>query len=119
MNLLCVNCRGCGQPEAVQELHEVVEQYNPAVVFLSETRMDKERALALRFQLGFENAQAVVAVGQSGDLALFWCGDVTVSVQSMSKSRIDVILSCASMEVLQWQFNGFYGEPRWKLRKES
>jgi phosphoserine phosphatase len=47
MNLLCVNCRGCGQAAAVQELQEVVEQYRPGVVFLSETRLDRDRALAL------------------------------------------------------------------------
>jgi hypothetical protein len=92
MNLLCVNCWGCKQPEAVQELCEVVEQYKPAMVFLLETRMDKERALALRFRFGFGNAQAVAAIGQSGGLALFWRGDVTVAVQSMSKSHINVIL---------------------------
>lgn len=71
MNLLCVNCRGCGQPKAVQELREVVEQYRRAVVFLLETRLDKECAMALRFRLGFANAQAVGATGQSGGVVLF------------------------------------------------
>lgn len=119
MNLLCVNCRGCGQPEAVQELREVVEQYKPAVVFLSETRLDKDRALALRLRLGLANGQAVGAAGQSGGLALFWRGDVTVAIQSLSKSHIDVLLSCDKVNVHQWRFTGFYGEPRRELRKNS
>lgn len=119
MNLLCVNCRGCGQPEAVQELREVVEQYRPAVVFLSETRLNKERAMALRLKLGFANSEAVSATGLSGGLALFWRGDVTVAQQSMSKSHMDIILSCDGVNINQWRFTGSYGEPRRERRKES
>jgi hypothetical protein len=42
-----------------------------------------------------------------------------VSLQSMSKSHIDITLSCANLNVVQWRFTGFYGEPRRELRKES
>jgi hypothetical protein len=88
MNLLRVNCRGCGQPEAVQELHELVEQFRPVVAFLMETQMDEERAFQLRHRLGLHNALAVGAKGLTGGLALFWRGDVTVAVHSKSKSHI-------------------------------
>jgi hypothetical protein len=37
----------------------------------------------------------------------------------MSKSHIDMVLSCASLNVQQWRFTGFYGEPRRELQKES
>jgi hypothetical protein len=63
------------------------------------------------FRLGFANGQAVSSVGQSGGLALFWRGDIIMSLQSMSKSHIDMVLSCASLNVQQWRFTGFYGEP--------
>jgi exonuclease III len=112
MNLLCVNCRGCGQAATVQELRELVEQHRPGVVFLSETRLNKDRATALRFPLGFAHADAVGATGQSGGVAILWRGDVTVALLSMSKSHIDVLLSCGSLAVRQWRFAGFYGQPR-------
>ena len=68
MNLLSVNCRGCGRPEAVQELRHLVEQKKAAVVFLMETRMGEERALGLRNDLGFQNAIVVKSVEGNGVL---------------------------------------------------
>jgi hypothetical protein len=58
----------------IQKIHEVVEQYKPGVVFSSETRLDRDRALAMRFRLGFAHGKAVSSVGRSGGLALFWRG---------------------------------------------
>jgi hypothetical protein len=45
---------GCGQPEAAQELRHLVEMARPTVVFLMETRMNKECALGLKSKLGFQ-----------------------------------------------------------------
>jgi hypothetical protein len=44
MSLLCLNCRGCGRPEAVHEIHKAVDQNRPRVLFLSETRLSATRA---------------------------------------------------------------------------
>ena len=115
MNCISVNCRGCGRPEAVQELRHLVEVTRTAVVFLMETRMNKERALRLKQKLGFPNGEAVSSDGLSGGLLLLRRGDVTVAVQSLSKSHIDVVLSCAAVGVREWRLTGFYGE----LRKNS
>ena len=119
MNLLSVNCRGCGKPEAVQELLHVVEEKQPAVVFLMETRMNEERARGVQRALGFPNAIVVKSEGRSGGLILMWRGDVVVAEQSKSRSHIDVLLSCVNLSVVQWRFTGFYGEPRRERRKES
>jgi hypothetical protein len=45
MNCISLNCRGCGPPETVQEIHHLVNDIKPAVVFLMETRMDCDRGL--------------------------------------------------------------------------
>jgi hypothetical protein len=79
MNILSVNCRGCGRPEAVQELHHVVVETKPEVVFLMETRMGEERALGLKRTLGFPNAIVVNSKGLSGGLLLMWWHDVVVA----------------------------------------
>ncbi|KAG2561483.1 hypothetical protein PVAP13_8KG161604 [Panicum virgatum] len=101
MNLLSVNCRGCGKPEVVQELLHIVEEKQPAVVFLLETRMNEEHARGVQRALGFPNAIVVKSEGRSGGLILMWRGDVE------------------NLRVVQWQFTGFYGEPRRERRKES
>ena len=119
MNLLSVNCRGCGRSEAVQELRHLVAERRPAVVFLMETRMGEERALGLKLDLGFPNAIVVKAEGLSGGLMLLWRHDVTVAELSKSRSHIDVFLSCDRLRISQWRLTGFYGEPRRERRKNS
>jgi hypothetical protein len=84
-----------------------------------ETRLSRDRALELRREFGFPNGEAVSPAGQSGGLALFWRRDVPVMTQSMSKSHIDVVLSCDTLSPKQWRLTGFYGEPRRELRKNS
>ena len=117
MNCLSVNCRCCGQLEAVQKLRHLVETFKPAMVSLMETRMSEARALGLQQVLGFPNGSLVGSEGQSGGLALFWRRDVTIAIQSNSRSHIDVILSCDVVAVRQWRFTGFYGAPRREQRK--
>ena len=96
-----------------------MELYKPAVVFLMETKMEKNHALGLKHRLGFPNSVAVGAVGQSGGLALFWWREVMVELQNLSKSHIDVLISCDELDNKQWWFTGFYGEPRREFRKDS
>jgi hypothetical protein len=40
MNLLSLNCRGLGLDAAVGELRDLCRSYNPAVVFLCETKKE-------------------------------------------------------------------------------
>jgi hypothetical protein len=117
MICLSVNCRGGGRPAAVQELGLLVKTWKPAVVFLMETRLSEERAWGLMKSLGYPNGEVAAASGLSGGLALFWKRDVTVALQSKSRSHIDVALSCDILNGKQWRFTGFYGEPRRELRK--
>lgn len=50
---------------------------------------------------------------------LLWRGDVTVAIQSMSRSHIDVLLTYDRLGNRQWRLTGFYGEPRRAMRKNS
>jgi hypothetical protein len=79
MNLMCLNCRGCGRPEAVRELRNLVELSGPKVLFLSETKMCANKAeTELRRRLGFANGFGLI-VGDSvegwqccGQMMLWW-----------------------------------------------
>jgi hypothetical protein len=74
MNSINLNCWGCRRPEAVQKIHHLVDEVKPAVVFLMETRMHRERALELRSKLGFLNGEAVSSDGLSGVLRYYGKG---------------------------------------------
>jgi hypothetical protein len=59
MNLLGLNCRGLGLDAAVGELRDLCMSYNPAVVFLSETKKTSKAMEKLQWSLGFRNGVAV------------------------------------------------------------
>lgn len=117
MNLLCLNCRGCGRPETVQKISGLIKLHRPALVFLSETKLIDKRAQNLRFKFGFSNAFGVKCEGLSGGLVLFWNSDSVVSLKSFNKNHIDVMVVNEDMGERQWHFTGFYGEPARSRRK--
>lgn len=119
MNLLSVNCQGCGKPEVIQELRQPVEEKKPAVVYLMKTRMGDECALGLKRNLGYSNVIVVKSEGLSRGLMLLWRQDVVVAELSKSKSHIDAHMSRDSLRISQMRLMGFYGEPRREQHKES
>jgi hypothetical protein len=64
MKLLCLNCRGLGQPEAVREVHSLCKLHQPTVVFLSETRLFSDRVDNLQCTLNFLNGVGLAALGE-------------------------------------------------------
>ena len=112
MNLLVLNCRGCGRPETVNEICNLIRSHRPAVVFLSETKCSDKRAQELRWEFSFNNAFAVKSEGMSGGLVLYWNNDSVVSLKSFSTSHIDVFIQSESLGEVQWRFTGFYAESK-------
>jgi hypothetical protein len=53
MNLISLNCWGCGRSEVVHEIHAISDLYNPVVLFLSEMKMSAQRSQDLRWRLGY------------------------------------------------------------------
>lgn len=117
MKTLCLNCRGLGQPEAVQELCSLIELHRPCVVFLSETRLFDDRVDGLVRMLGLAGGYGVGSHGRGGGLALLWNQEVDVKLESYNKSHIDVTVTLSP--VVQWRFTGFYGEPNKDFRFQS
>jgi hypothetical protein len=90
MSILCLNCRGCGRPEAVRDIRNIVDLHNPMVLFLSETKMGANRSQDLRWSLGFPNAFGVSSVGLSGGLLMLWKNEVLMDLKTYSKYHIDM-----------------------------
>ena len=117
MSLLSLNCRGLGNPQTVRELHALVKQEGPALVFLLETRLEVKNLDPLRIKLGFHGVVGVDRTGTGGGLALIWKEGWQVSVHSSSIAHIDAIIQCRGS--LDWHLTGFYGNPESSKRDDS
>lgn len=76
MKMLCLNCQGLGQPEAVREVRSLCELHRPWVVFLLKTRFYDGRVDGLVHSLGLEGGFGVGSYGRGGGLALLWSREV-------------------------------------------
>ena len=63
MNFLSLNCHGLGNPQTVRELHDLVKQEDPKIVFLSETRLELEKLEVVRSKLGMQGYWGSVRSG--------------------------------------------------------
>jgi hypothetical protein len=113
MNLLGLKHRGLGLDTAVGKLRDLCRSYNPAMVFLCETKKKAKDMNKLKWSLGFTNSVAVDCVGRSGGLALWWKEEVEVQVRPWCHLFIDAKISYNGKV---WRFSGIYGEPRSECR---
>lgn len=116
MKILCLNCRGLGQPEAARELPSMIKLHRPSLVFLSVTRLFDNSVDGLLRSLGLHNGYGVGSFGRGGGLALLWTHDVRVKLQTYDKLHIDVMVLDPRTDAELWRFTGFYGESRRELR---
>jgi exonuclease III len=71
MSILSWNCQGLGQPSTIHELMHLVRQFCPKIVFLSETRQQKDRVSNIRWRMELNKLFVVDGQGKGGDLALY------------------------------------------------
>jgi exonuclease III len=67
MSFLSWNCRGLGNPWVVRDLHQMVKEKRPNLVFLMETKLHNKNLDFLRIRLKFNHMFMVDSVGKSGD----------------------------------------------------
>ena len=75
MNLLSLNYRGLGNPQIVRELHDLMKQEDPKIVFLSETQLELEKLKVVRSKLGMQGFLGNARLGTRG--VWFCCGKRT------------------------------------------
>jgi exonuclease III len=118
MNIISWNCRGLGNLRTVRELHRMVKQKKPILVFLMETKLRHDRMEAIRRKLEFPNMLAVDCIGKSGGLALLWNEEVKLEIQNYSQRHINAVIRGPEGEA-PWKFTGFYGQPDVAKRHEA
>lgn len=69
MNLICWNYQGFGNSRTICELHLLVKEKVPGVVFLIETKYNRNKVEGIHDRLGFDHSFVVDNVSRSGGLA--------------------------------------------------
>ena len=93
MNSLGWNCQELGNPRLVRALHDLVRCWGPKIVFLSETKVRKNRMEKIKDKVGFANGLSVLCHGRSGGLALLWTRDINLEIKSYSNHHIDAVIT--------------------------
>jgi exonuclease III len=107
-----------GNGPAVRGLLELQKREDPDVLFLSETKMRKEKLEGLRWKLGMPNMMVKECDGLSGGLAIFWKNTINLRVLPfMSKYHIDTEITESDRFV--WRFTGIYGKPKTEEREKT
>ncbi|KAG6645499.1 hypothetical protein CIPAW_08G126800 [Carya illinoinensis] len=112
------NCRGLGNPRTVRELHLLVKEKSPDVVFLCETKCRRERIESIRDRLNFESCFSVDSIGRSGGLAFIWKKDLEAELDSYSHHHISISVK-SDITSNKMILTGFYGQPATAKRGES
>ncbi|XP_026429888.1 uncharacterized protein LOC113326359 [Papaver somniferum] len=111
INLIAWNIRGFGKKSSNKELSLLCRNVNPDIIFLSETKMNKDMdARKLKKNMGFPCTFNVPNIGRSGGLALSWKKEIHLNIVSSSMrgiyvTSIDIIYSKTC------HIHFMYGEP--------
>ena len=116
MNCLVWNVQGLGNQRAFWNLHRILTNEDPTLVFLCETKVTATQCLNLRSKLGFEGSDIQDCIGRKGGLILLWKSPMMVEIKSSSSSHIDVIITHVHRS---WRFTSFYGNQVVEQRKFS
>jgi hypothetical protein len=90
----------------VRELATLSRVWSPNLVFLCETRQNKNKMRSLRNKLGLKGFVGSSSVGLSGGLALFWHENVSVEIQSINEIVIDAYVRLQSWLVYCPRYQG-------------
>jgi len=107
MIVLCLNCLGLGETQAVKDLRALLWRFSPRLVFLSKTKRSKDEMETVLSRLGDYYGTFVDARGRAGGLALLWDKNLELQIMSYSSHHIDATVRWHSQDPL-WYFTGIY-----------
>ena len=72
MNIIIWNCRGSLKPSFKKRISELVQNHNPAILVVMETRVGGDRAREITDLLSFDRAIHTDTIGYAGGLWVLW-----------------------------------------------
>ena len=116
MNLLNWNYRGLRNLQTVNTMSKVVKKEEPKIVFLMETKSNREWMVMVKDNCNFKHGLYVDSIGSKGGLAMLWREEVKLDIQTFSQSHIDALVD-GGAEYGWWHLTGFYGNLETSRRK--
>ncbi|XP_051220216.1 uncharacterized protein [Lolium perenne] len=101
----------------MQGLLELVKAEDPDVLFLSETKLDKE-GMKIKILLNMPHMEVTNCVGRSGGLALLWKEDVNLVVNPGS-SRFHINAMVTGDDGFIWRITSICGEPQSRAKEKT
>jgi exonuclease III len=109
MKILAWNCRGLGNDPTIRGLLNLQKEEGPDIMFLTETKMDRNMIEELWWRLGLTNLVVKDCTGKSRGLAIFWRKGVNFQLRTAAWLYIDG--DVVEGDGFIWRLTGFYGEP--------
>ena len=91
------------------ELVALVSSKDPKIIFLMETKVDREVIVRISHKMQYNNHFVVPRHNRGGGLALLWKDDFMLDVLTSSDNHIDVVMDQGMDDA--WRFTGFYEDP--------
>jgi exonuclease III len=116
MKILSWNCQGLGNPRTVRALKKLINNYQPDIIFLMETKLMTTQYHFLNMYNDNYSTHtincSVIGGGRAGGLALIWnhC-NVSMDIKSFDLNYIDMSIS-NSTNNQSWRATGIYGFPQ-------
>lgn len=112
------NCRGLRNPRTVRVLCDFMQCWNPTIVFLAETKLNKKEVEKRRRSISHLNCLFVPSKGQSGGLAMIWKKDIKLDIVTYGPHHTDAIVT-ETNSGFRWRITSFYGHLNTHKRNDS
>ncbi|GLT52016.1 hypothetical protein SLA2020_253800, partial [Shorea laevis] len=119
MSILYWNVRGAGNPAFLRNIHDLVDRFNPNILILSETRVNRHRAEMIinRIGAGFDGKYQIDPIGYSGGIWVLWRSDlVHVSILSATAQEVHAMVRSRNFTV-SCLLSAIYANPDFNNRK--
>jgi exonuclease III len=115
MKFLSWNCRGLGNPKTVRALKKLINNHQPDLVFIMETKLTESQ---YKFLNNYRDVYSTHTIncsinggGRAGGLALIWnhC-NLNMNIMNYDLNYIDMLISSTNNRQ-SWRATGIYGFP--------
>uniref|UniRef100_A0A803Q1F3 Endonuclease/exonuclease/phosphatase domain-containing protein n=1 Tax=Cannabis sativa TaxID=3483 RepID=A0A803Q1F3_CANSA len=116
MRCLLWNCRGLRRPATERILRGLIRDSNADIIFLSETKVDKDTMVGVMNRLGFVNSCCILANGIAGGFCAAWRTDFRCDITKVFEAGFCVKVQLHG-GLPPWYLFCVYGTPYHTLKK--
>ncbi|XP_023881941.1 uncharacterized protein LOC136065446 [Quercus suber] len=112
MNIIAWNCRGALKPSFQEHIRDLVQNHDPAIMVVIETKVGRARAKESTDRLSFNGAICTETIGYAGGLWLLWNSNrVEVETFAYTEQETHAEVKVRSSN-LTWILSAIYASPK-------